>query len=58
MKPHLTDQEHRARARFSTANSDLLTDLKAFDACVQLRKSGKSHGAVRDFCEEVCPILI
>ncbi|KAK7064008.1 dead deah box [Favolaschia claudopus] len=48
----LTISGIRARCRFATAGSDLLTDLKAYDACVQLREEGKSQGAVRAFCEE------
>ncbi|KAJ6504362.1 P-loop containing nucleoside triphosphate hydrolase protein [Mycena vulgaris] len=46
------DEASQARARFATAGSDLLTDLNAFDTCHRLRSEGKSHGAVRTFCEE------
>lgn len=42
-----------ARARFATANSDLLTDAHAYDECMRLRSEGKSQGALRAFCEEV-----
>ncbi|KAJ6575382.1 P-loop containing nucleoside triphosphate hydrolase protein [Mycena capillaripes] len=46
------DEASQARARFATAGSDLLTDLKAYDACNKMRAEGKSHSAVRTFCEE------
>ncbi|KAJ6503274.1 P-loop containing nucleoside triphosphate hydrolase protein [Mycena vitilis] len=46
------EEANKARARFATAGSDLLTDLGAYDACVKMRSEGKSHGAVRTFCEE------
>lgn len=36
-----------------TGNSDLLTDLKAYDECVGLRTEGKPQGTVKAFCEEV-----
>ncbi|RDB29375.1 hypothetical protein Hypma_015909 [Hypsizygus marmoreus] len=42
----------QARARFTTAGSDLLTDLKAYDDCARLRSEGKSQGAIRSFCED------
>ncbi|KZP25382.1 P-loop containing nucleoside triphosphate hydrolase protein [Athelia psychrophila] len=41
-----------AKGKFSTGNSDLLTDLKAYDECARIRSEGGSHGAVRTFCEE------
>lgn len=44
---------YRARARFSIAGSDLLTDLKAYDECARLRSEGKSQGAIKSFCEDV-----
>lgn len=46
------DEATRARARFATANSDLLTDAHAYDECMRLRSEGKSQGALRAFCEE------
>lgn len=50
----------RARARFLTGNSDVLTDLKAYDECVTLQADGKSQHAIRAFCEEVAsqPLLL
>ncbi|KAF7981091.1 hypothetical protein HWV62_34789 [Athelia sp. TMB] len=46
------EEASSARAKFSTDNSDLLTDLKAYDECARIRSEGGSHGAVRTFCEE------
>lgn len=46
------DEAARARSRFSNAASDLLTDLKAYDACALLRSEGKPHNAIKTFCEE------
>ncbi len=48
-----TDASLRARARFATGNSDLLTDAKAYDECARLRSDGKSASAIRAFCEQV-----
>jgi len=48
------DKRHEAstaRARFAAGNSDLLTDLKAYDACIRLH-SEKPQRAVKTFCEE------
>jgi hypothetical protein len=42
-----------ARARFATGNSDLLTEMKAFNECVRLRAERKPQSAVKNFCEEV-----
>jgi len=41
------------RAKFATAGSDLLTDVRAFDACTKLRSEGGSYSALNTFCEEV-----
>lgn len=41
----------RARAKFALGNSDLLTDMNAYDECARMRESGASR--VRAFCEEV-----
>lgn len=43
------------RAKFATAGSDLLTDVKAFDACAKLRSEGGSNSILNTFCEEVRP---
>ena len=43
----------RARARFMTGNSDLLTVLEAYDESMRLRVEGKSQGVIKTFCEEV-----
>ncbi|KIM88927.1 hypothetical protein PILCRDRAFT_813926 [Piloderma croceum F 1598] len=48
------DEASMARARFATGNSDLLTDLKAYDECVRLRSQGKPPSTIKTFCEEVC----
>ncbi|TFY64181.1 hypothetical protein EVJ58_g2777 [Rhodofomes roseus] len=40
------------RARFATGNSDLLTDMHAYDECHRLRDQGKSQSSIRSFCEE------
>jgi len=41
------------RAKFATAGSDLLTDIRAFDACAKIRSGGGSNSALNTFCEEV-----
>ncbi|CAK5280316.1 unnamed protein product [Mycena citricolor] len=46
------DEAAQARSRFSTAGSDLLTDLQAYNACMKLREDGKGQAAIRDFCED------
>ncbi|KAJ3514021.1 hypothetical protein NLJ89_g2611 [Agrocybe chaxingu] len=46
------DEANAVRARFAHGDSDLLTDAKAFDECMQMRKDGKSPAAIRSFCEE------
>jgi len=40
-----------ARKRFATSNSDLLTDLRAFEECVKFQKENNSS-SFRKFCEE------
>jgi len=44
----------RARARFFTGDSDLLTDVKAFDECMKMYSEGHTQAAIRKFCENVC----
>ncbi|KAF9469778.1 P-loop containing nucleoside triphosphate hydrolase protein [Collybia nuda] len=46
------DEAMKAKARFSVAGSDLLTDLRAYDDCARLHSQGKSHGEIRRFCED------
>ncbi|OCF36386.1 ATP-dependent RNA helicase A [Kwoniella heveanensis BCC8398] len=46
------DESKKARESFAWARSDLLTDVRAYDAAVGLRAKGESHGAVRQFCEQ------
>ncbi|OSD00833.1 P-loop containing nucleoside triphosphate hydrolase protein [Trametes coccinea BRFM310] len=46
------EEASQARAKFATANSDLLTDVKAYDECLALREKGASHSAIRAFCEQ------
>jgi ATP-dependent RNA helicase DHX57 len=36
-----------------TGSSDLLTDVHAYEECLQLRSEGKGEGALRTFCSEV-----
>ncbi|PPQ77039.1 hypothetical protein CVT25_014856 [Psilocybe cyanescens] len=43
---------HSARSRFFCGESDLLTDVNAFDECMKLRAEGKSQSTIRAFCEE------
>lgn len=49
----LTDIKFRARARFATEKSDILTDLHAYDECMRIRSEGQSASAIRAFCEQV-----
>ncbi|KAJ3802281.1 P-loop containing nucleoside triphosphate hydrolase protein [Lentinula aff. detonsa] len=46
------EEATRARARFSKGNSDLLTDVNAFDECLRLSSGGKSQTAMKQFCEQ------
>jgi len=46
------EEASRARTRFATGNSDLLTDLKAYDESMRLRLEGKSQSAIKAFYEE------
>ncbi|KAJ3922223.1 P-loop containing nucleoside triphosphate hydrolase protein [Lentinula edodes] len=48
----LNPTKFRARAQFSKGNSDLLTDMNAFNECLRLTSGGKSQSAVRQFCEK------
>ncbi|KIO25963.1 hypothetical protein M407DRAFT_236196 [Tulasnella calospora MUT 4182] len=43
------DEAKKARQRFATGNSDLLTDVKAYDKCQSLRSSGRSEQ--QKFCD-------
>lgn len=49
--PDQRSEASAARARFSTAKSDLLTDVHAVETALQLREEG-GQKALRDFCEE------
>ncbi|KAG8219599.1 P-loop containing nucleoside triphosphate hydrolase protein [Butyriboletus roseoflavus] len=42
----------QARLRFDKHNSDLLTDVHAYDACVRLHSGNESRDTLRNFCEE------
>jgi len=42
-----------ARQRFFTADSDLLTDVKAFDECMRMFSEGQTQRNIRSFCEDV-----
>ncbi|THH29051.1 hypothetical protein EUX98_g5134 [Antrodiella citrinella] len=46
------EEASRARERFADGNSDLLTDVNAYDECLRRRSDGASQGAIRAFCEE------
>lgn len=46
------DEATARRAKFAASGSDLLTDVKAFDACAKLRSEGGSKSALNSFCEE------
>ncbi|KZT69049.1 P-loop containing nucleoside triphosphate hydrolase protein [Daedalea quercina L-15889] len=46
------DEANQARARFTTGNSDLLTDMHAYGECRRLRDEGRSQSGIRVFCEE------
>lgn len=52
----LNPTKFRARAQFSKGNSDLLTDMNAFNECLRLTSGGKSQSAVRQFCEKASEI--
>ncbi|KAF8910089.1 P-loop containing nucleoside triphosphate hydrolase protein [Gymnopilus junonius] len=41
-----------ARARFLTGDSDLLTDVNAFDQVMKMRSDRNSQSAIRLFCED------
>lgn len=63
MRPHTSevisracaDSECRARASFYTGKSDLLSDAKAFEACMATRKDG--NAALRNFTQDVRPLF-
>lgn len=40
----------RARSMYYSSRSDLLSDVKAFDACLAARNDG--HAALRNFAED------
>ncbi|KAF9225566.1 P-loop containing nucleoside triphosphate hydrolase protein [Gyrodon lividus] len=46
------EEANQAKLRFNTDNSDLLTDVNAYNKCMRLRSEGKSQSALRSFCEE------
>ncbi|KAH9932077.1 P-loop containing nucleoside triphosphate hydrolase protein [Epithele typhae] len=46
------EEANQARARFNTANSDLLTDVNAYEECLKMRNDGASHSAIRAFCDQ------
>ncbi|KAF9486472.1 P-loop containing nucleoside triphosphate hydrolase protein [Pholiota conissans] len=45
------EEANAARARFATGDSDILTDVKAYDECTKMREAGQSQSAIRSFCE-------
>ncbi|KAH7923230.1 P-loop containing nucleoside triphosphate hydrolase protein [Leucogyrophana mollusca] len=46
------EEANQARLRFDTDNSDLLTDVNAYNEYMRLRSEPKSQRASRTFCEE------
>ncbi|KAF9531893.1 P-loop containing nucleoside triphosphate hydrolase protein [Crepidotus variabilis] len=46
------DEASAARAKFVTGDSDLLTDVKAFDECYAMQQNSQPQGNIRRFCEE------
>ncbi|KAI0076064.1 P-loop containing nucleoside triphosphate hydrolase protein [Panus rudis PR-1116 ss-1] len=51
--PHDKREEaSQARERLAYANSDLLTDVHAYEECFRLRQEGASQSAIRSFCDE------
>ncbi|KAG6889480.1 hypothetical protein C0992_004985 [Termitomyces sp. T32_za158] len=46
------DEVTQARGGFLTAGSDLLTDVTAYDQCVDLWSGGKGEAKMRAFCEK------
>ncbi|KAH9486308.1 Putative DEAH-box ATP-dependent helicase [Psilocybe cubensis] len=46
------DEAAVARARFLYGDSDLLTDVNAFDECMKLRAEGKSQSTIRAFYDQ------
>lgn len=48
----------RARLRFDKHNSDLLTDIHAYNECMRLRSENESRGTLKRFCEEASVTLL
>ncbi|KIJ66186.1 hypothetical protein HYDPIDRAFT_174355 [Hydnomerulius pinastri MD-312] len=46
------EEANQAKLRFDMDNSDLLTDVNAYNECMRLRSEGKAQSALRNFCEE------
>ncbi|CAG7853684.1 DExH-box ATP-dependent RNA helicase DExH1 {ECO:0000305} {ECO:0000305} [Serendipita indica DSM 11827] len=44
------EEANKARAKFSTENSDILTNVNAFNECLMER--GRKKGGISSFCEE------
>ena len=47
-----------ARARFLSGNSDLLTDVSAFNECLKMRAEKKAQSTIKSFCEEVRDVIL
>ncbi|KIK99476.1 hypothetical protein PAXRUDRAFT_30490 [Paxillus rubicundulus Ve08.2h10] len=45
-------EANQAKLFFDTDQSDLLTDVNAYNKCMRLRSEGQSQSALRSFCEE------
>lgn len=48
----------RARLRFDKYNSDLLTDVEAYNECMRLRSDDTSRGTWWNFCEQVSLLVV
>ncbi|KAF8312159.1 P-loop containing nucleoside triphosphate hydrolase protein [Cantharellus anzutake] len=46
------EEANKARLQFATANSDLLTDVTAYNKCRAFKGQGNTHNAQRRFMEE------
>ncbi|KAG6849981.1 hypothetical protein H0H93_002983 [Arthromyces matolae] len=46
------DEAAQAKGRFSTGASDLLTDVSAYNQCINLRSKDKGIAVMRAFCDE------
>ncbi|KAF4606324.1 hypothetical protein EYR38_000377 [Pleurotus pulmonarius] len=50
------EEANRAREKFVTGSSDLLTDVTAYNEVVGLRKAGKPQSQIKRYCDEARPL--